>query len=155
MAPERRWTKSMRQAWEFALSTIERGLSGAAGLREYREGGGRIRTQSWYELVRLARRAYEMPEVLPRLPPEIPLPASAFTEVDYDYHRKYLVVAEWKGIHPETGEVVSGLVGVESDILLTLEEWESALEERAFEAEYAAPEAPFELGRMWFYRRAR
>ena len=153
MAPERYWTKAMRQAWEFALSTVERGLSGAAGLREYREGGGKIRTADWYTIMREARRAYELPRVIPRLPTTAPLPSSAYVETEYDYHRKYIAVAEFTGYNPQTGEKFTGLVSVESNISLSLPEWQQALISRAIEGESIDPNKPQILERVWFYRR--
>lgn len=40
-----------------AIRTVKEGLSGRAGLRAFRDGGGRINDSTWFKLVGQARRA--------------------------------------------------------------------------------------------------
>lgn len=153
MPAEVRWTSAMRQTWGYVLSGIEGGLSGAENLRQYRAGGGAIRTQDFYSLRRSATEAYGTQDRAAGLPADMPIPGVAHTGVDWDYGKEYVVVAEMKGTDPVTGDHVTREITSMSDETHTLSEWEGAIMERNEDAEDASRTETPEIGRLWFYIR--
>lgn len=144
----------MREAWTYVLSSVSRGLSGAEGLRQYRAGGGAIRTQDWYTLRRTAQAAFQEAEAISVRPRGLPVPPEAFTETDWDYRQNFVSIIEVVGRDRVTGARVTRTITVESDELLTLEEWaEAGLDIMEAEAENYGIEN-FAIGRMFFYKRA-
>jgi len=128
----------MIDAWRWAVSTIERGLTVREGLSIYRESGFHIATTSWNYLCGKAREAARISGGWERLEPTEILPASAFTEIDIDYERKYVAVAKVRYRSELTGELITKHVTVESDMLMTVDDWK----EEIYEVAGAYPDAP-------------
>ncbi|MEW5992935.1 MAG: hypothetical protein AB1744_00880 [Candidatus Zixiibacteriota bacterium] len=42
------FTRSQELAWDYIRSAVDKGVKASTALREYRAGGGSIRTQDWY-----------------------------------------------------------------------------------------------------------
>jgi len=143
----------MRQTWGYVLSGIESGLSGAESLLQYRAGGGHIRTQDFYNLRRSGIEAYGTQERVAGLPGEMPIPGVAHTDIDWDYGKEYVCVAEMKGTDPVTGDHVTREITSLSSETHTLSEWEGAIMERNEDAEDASRTETPEIGRLWFYHR--
>jgi len=119
----------MIDAWQYALSSVDRGMTATAGLTDYRSGGGTIRTQDWYSLAGLARETYAQGDLVTGIPFETPIPSQAYTEVEYDYGQKYVTTADVSYIDAASGQVVKRGVTVESDELRTWNEIEAEIAE--------------------------
>jgi hypothetical protein len=100
------WNKNEKTAWDFARSTIERGLTATDGLRMYRESGDPISNESWYALCGQARDAMETGDRLMGLPGEPPIPGAVYTVVDLDLVNKYNVDVTVSYIDAATGQEV-------------------------------------------------
>jgi len=127
--PERRWTQSMVEAWQWAVSSLEQGMTVAEGLASYRAGGGHIATTDWNYIRARAREAASMAEEAQGIIPTEILPESVYTVVDIDYGQKYVAVAEIQYTDAQTGEEVKRHITVESDLALTMEDWQDAIYE--------------------------
>jgi len=118
-----RWTEGMLGAWNYAREAVERGMSGNASLKEFRAGGGHVRTQDWYTLYRGAEDAGYQAEIAARLPQTYTVPGGAFWEVDVKYTSKYQMHYGANTVTDE-GEVITDIWRtVQSDIPLTMTEW--------------------------------
>jgi len=126
-----RWTSAMRQAWSYVVSAVDRDMSPTSALREYRAGGGAIRTQDWYWEYNVAKEAASTFEAIERLPLSFPIPDIAFTTVDMKWARKYNVVADVSWVDAATGETVRQAITVQSDEVIPLEEWDRDIQETA------------------------
>jgi len=109
------WSASMIGAWDYAQSTIARGLTATEGLREYRDGGGSIRNESWYDMTRLARDTVDTGDRVVGQEWETPIPGSVYSVVGDDYGHKYVVVSEVSYTDAATGQTIKRSVTVESD----------------------------------------
>ncbi|MBU1621897.1 MAG: hypothetical protein KJ604_20770 [Gammaproteobacteria bacterium] len=105
----------MTDAWSYTLSAVDRGMTATAGLADYRDGGGVIRTADWYSLTALAREARDAGDLVQGLPFETPIPGQAYATVDLDYGQKYVVTADVNYVDQATGEIVRRTVTVEND----------------------------------------
>jgi len=119
----------MLDAWSYAVSGVERGMTATAGLDDYRDGGGAIRTADWYSLSGLAREARDSGDLVQGLPFETPIPGQAYATVDLDYGQKYVVTADVNYIDQATGEIVRRTVTVENDEQRTWIEIEHEIED--------------------------
>uniref|UniRef100_A0A6M3JS24 Uncharacterized protein n=1 Tax=viral metagenome TaxID=1070528 RepID=A0A6M3JS24_9ZZZZ len=119
----------MLGAWQYAVSTIERGMTATSGLDDFRSGGGAIRTSDWYYLAGQARESQATGDIVQGLPFETPIPGSAYTEVDIDYGQKYVTVADLKYVDVATGEIVRRQVTIERDEISTWNDIEDDIEE--------------------------
>ena len=149
--PEERWTSAMRESWYYALSAVEREMSGATGLLDYRTGGGAIRTSDWYTVYHNAERAYEQGGYPGMAGWDIPLPAAAHEVVDIDYEKEYVAVFEATYQYRVTGEYYTKMITVESRETLSVKEWEELALEVMESEEYAAVPGSVSLGRSWYY----
>ena len=148
-----RWSEAMISAWQYAVSAVNEDLSGAEGLRMYRGGGGAIRTQDWYSLMRNAAGAIEGADAIGAMRSDALVPDMAHTTVDQDFGAKYKVKEEFYGYDPTTGQRVRKVVSVLSDEPLPLDQWrdETSSSALAYGVDVAAESV--ERGRMWFERR--
>jgi hypothetical protein len=102
-------------AWDYVQSAMARGLTSTEGLREYRDGGGSIRNQSWNDLTSLARDTVDTGDRLVGQEFETPIPGSVYSIVGDDYGHKYVVVSDVSYTDAATGQTVKRTVTVESD----------------------------------------
>jgi len=118
-----RWTSAMRQAYVFVRQSHALELSGAEALRQFRAGGGHIRTQDWYTLRRGAEDAATSAEIIKRLPGDMSPPLDWLPEVDFAFQRKY--VMRVKANVMDAGGIVLTDVWrtIESDVNLSIDEW--------------------------------
>jgi len=149
--PERRWSPSMMQAWPWAVSSLEQGLTVAQGLAEYRAGGGHIATTDWNYLRARAREAAVSSEQADQFPFTEILPESIYTHVDIDYGQKYVAIADVSYRDPVTGETVTRSVTVESDYSLSMDDWTDAIVETSLTYGVEGGFAGVSVDRVWFY----
>jgi len=118
-----RWTSAMRQAYVYVRQGYQLELSGAETLRQYRAGGGAIRTQDFYALRRGVVDAAINAEMIQRLPGDMSPPPDWLPEVDFDFQRKY--VMRVKANVMDMGGIVLTDVWrtIESDVNLSIDEW--------------------------------
>jgi len=105
----------MVKAWQYAVSSVERGMTATDGYLDYEAGGGKIRTKDWYYLTREAKGAASRGEIVADLPFEQPIPSSAYTTVDMDYGQKYVVIQTATYTDVKTGERVTRDITLEYD----------------------------------------
>jgi len=151
--PEQRWTVAMRESWQYALEAVETGLSGSAALRAFREGGGAIRTQDWYQLYRWAGDVMRSTEQADLYPRHRDLPESVFVPTDIDYREEYIVVAEVRWYDPATGRYVTRHVSAQDEYHKPVMDWISHLDVTLSRYGKSFADADVSLGRMWFLHR--
>lgn len=117
----------MREAVQYVHQGQNLGLSGSESLRQYRAGGGTIRTQDWFQLQRNAAVAEGYSEYIPRLRQEMTIPKAWGEVEDLGYAQKYIMKYELDVVDA-FGKVHSGVKRyVESDESLTMSEWSNEL----------------------------
>ena len=141
----------MLGAWQYAVSTIERGYTATFGLEDFRSGGGSIRTQDWYYLTGQARESQASGDLVQGLPFETPIPGQAYTEVEIDYGQKYVAVADLRYVDVATGEVMRRTITVENDQVQSWPDIEDAIDDVAAAYGVVGGTAGVEILRTRFY----
>jgi len=141
----------MIQAWDWAVSSLERGLTVAQGVAEYRAGGGHIATSDWNYLRARAREAAATSEEAETLPFTDILPESVYSHVDIDYGQKYVGVATVSYRDATTGETVKRHVTVESDYSLSMDAWTDNIVEATVGYNVEGGFAGVSVDRVTFY----
>jgi hypothetical protein len=118
----------MIEAWRYASSTIEHGMTATAGLADYRGGGGSIRTQDWYTLTTLAKDAEAHGNLIQGQPWDTPIPEAAYTQVDIDYEKEFVAVADIAFTDMIEQELVRRQITVEFDEEKTWDEIEEDIQ---------------------------
>ncbi len=127
------WTPSQKQAWSYIESGMNRGLTQTEALREYRVGGGKIRTQSWGELWHRASEGQEEWGKLYQLKSSDVVPESMYTKVDIAFQEKYVMTFQID-IRTDYDEIKHNIIRqVESSHRLTVEQWISAAKEAMYD----------------------
>lgn len=122
------WSDSMIQAQQYVRSAVATPLSGAEGLRQYREGGGAIRTQDWYSVWRETASAFELRETISTLPEEYTIPQSWMEPTGMRFRERFIYQAEVITVDAEGGRLSGEWYTVESAQPLTITEWQADLE---------------------------
>jgi hypothetical protein len=142
--------ESIAQAFRFAWSAASQGLSQAAGLRQYREGGGEIRTLEWNRLFRAGFEAVGQREDVRSVPLHWQIPEKLFVkpEAAIDWTSKYNFIAEVKYFNTATQAWETKHIQAGFDELPTHAEWRAeAL--RRMQQEEASPAFDIERGVSW------
>ena len=143
-----RWTKSQKMAAGFSWSAASKGLSQAAGLAEYRAGGGAIRTADWNELFRSSFAIVGWREDIATVPLHWQIPERMFETQDIDWTSKYNFIAEVKYFNTATQAWETKHIQAGFDELPTHAEWRAeAL--RRMQQEEASPAFDPERGVHW------
>jgi hypothetical protein len=117
------WGQSQRMAWGYVRAGVDSDLSATGALREYRSGGGAIRTQDWYDLWNKAEAAGDAWDKVSYLTPSDSVPESMFEMTDIKFEQKYVMNVNLTGITVQ-GETITEMYRyVESDERLTKQEW--------------------------------
>jgi len=132
---------------------VDEDLSGAESLKMYRDGGGSIRTQDWYTLMRSSYQAVEAADSIGMMRSDAPIPEMAYTTVDQAFSGKYKVKEEFFEYDPITGERERKVVGALSDETLSLDEWRNETGGSALQYGMDITSENVSRGRMWFERR--
>lgn len=152
--PERPWTNAMMQAWQWAQRAVNEGLSGAAGLRAFREGGGSIRTQDWYRLVRWAGETSMTPSEEAEYMPEVSLPQSVYAPTPFNIREPYKMIAEVKFFNPATGQRDTMTVSCLDTETKSLDMWNAHLDVVLSNYGLSLETEGVEVSHRWFYKRA-
>lgn len=117
------WSQSQKDAWAYVRKGVAEGLSGRAALRQYRAGGGHIGNEYWFSLYKTAFNAEGWKNSIKEIPPTYNIREEMFTPTDLDYREKYIIQAEVSGYSEELGKRVKKWVTVESDHIMTKQQW--------------------------------
>ena len=142
--------ESQARAFRFAWSAASEGLSQAAGLRQYREGGGAIRTLEWNALFRSAFQVVGSREDVASVPLHWQIPESMFVQPphDIDWTSKYNFIAEVEYFNLVTQQWETKHIQAGFDELPTHAEWRADALRRMAEEE-TCPRADWEKGITW------
>ncbi len=133
MATDDFWSPSQRQAWQYVTSAYDQGMTQTEALRQYRQGGGAIRTQSWGELWHRYDTGSDGWGSIYQYGSTDVLPASVFTQVGIRYRERYTMQFT-ATVRDEMGNVVHSVYRqVSSDRLLTVGEWQRGAAESLLE----------------------
>jgi len=117
------WTASQENAFGFVRRSVSEGLSGRAGLKEYRAGGGRIGNENWFALYKSAFNMDGWKETIKQVPMTYNVRETMFTDVDFDFREEYVMQMNVTGFSEELGMNVTKWVTVESPSIITKQEW--------------------------------
>jgi len=126
-----RWSTAMTGNWGYVLEGLEEGLSGAESLRQFRAGGGSIRTQDWYYLRRVGTEMSTQSRRAEGWEDTLTLPESVYTEVDQNFRRDYKATATIRGYNTVTGRMETRKYSVSDDQSLSPTEWMDAIVDQA------------------------
>ena len=144
---------SLKYAWQWAASSIQHGLSGAEALRQYRAGGGTIRTEWWYESLRTIQGAIEAGGRMVNIPSPLPVPAVVFETSPFQTREKFFIHAQVSGIDTIIDERTTRWVTAESDLEMTNSDWENALRKAATYGAQGTRMAEVEIGARQLFQR--
>lgn len=123
------WSKSQREAYGFIRRAVDEGLSATYALGQFREGGGSIRNQWWYELYRETFANIGWRETIEELPDSYTISEKMYRQVDWDLREKYAVMGKVRGWSEELGQYIEKWVTVESDRPLTKGEFRGYMQQ--------------------------
>ena len=126
------WTQSQKVAFGAIQRGASEGMTATAALTEYRAGGGAIRDSSWYSLYRETFAQVGTREKVKDIPYTYTVPASMYQEVDWDTREKYVMQMEVSGYSAELDKRITTWVTVETDKLITKNEYRSAAQDAVF-----------------------
>ena len=66
--PQAQWSPSQKNAFGFVRRAVSEGLSGRAGLRAFRAGGGHIGNEYWFSLYKTAFNVEGWKETIKQVP---------------------------------------------------------------------------------------
>lgn len=147
------WPKSVNVAWEFVLRGAKEGLTATEALRQYRDGGGAIRNQYWYDAWNSAKEVDEIGRQIDALPDYYQVNPYLATDSPFDWRQEWIMQIEVFGEDPETQERYTRWVTVESDEALTKGEYLDLAQEAI---DYTPGSIPFQIiesSDFIFYRR--
>jgi hypothetical protein len=120
------WSEGEINAWQWVQSANKIGLSATAALREYREAGGKIRTQEWYSSWNRYESGAAQWGRLYQFSQTETVPASLFLQVPTQYRERYTMTFT-ATVRDTEGRVVRDMKRqVSSDRLMSSAEWQSA-----------------------------
>lgn len=117
------WSKSQKLAFAFVRRAVSDGLSGREGLKQYRGGGGKIGNEYWFSLYKTAFNVEGWKETIKQVPMTYNVMDNMFTPSDLDWRREYVMQMEVSGYSEELGMRVKRWVTVETDNIITKQEW--------------------------------
>ena len=126
MTLPRLWPKSINVAWEYVLKAAKEGLTATEGLRQYRDGGGAIRNQYWYDAYNEAQVVDEIGQQIVDLPNYYQVNPYLATDSPFAWRQEWVMQMEVHGNDPETNEAYTRWITVESDNPLTKEDYGEA-----------------------------
>lgn len=121
--PRAQWSASQETAFGFVRRSVSDGLSGRAGLRAYRAGGGHIGNENWFALYKSAFNIDGYRETIKQVPMTYNVRDTMFTDVDMDFREEYVMQMKVRGYSEELGMTVTKWVTAESDKIITKQEW--------------------------------
>lgn len=135
---ELNWTSSQKRAYSFVTSAVNRGMSARSAVKEYRAGGGSIGNVQWFSIYKTAFNAFGWKETVQEVPPTYIVRKEMFTPTGLDFREEYILQAKVSGWSEELQQNVTKWVTVESDKLLTKQEWLWGLQQ-AVDASLGSP----------------
>ena len=149
------WTNAQRQAWDYVKAGQGQDLGQTAALREYRAGGGEIRTADWGELWHRYDEGAAQWDRLYQFGSSDTVPASLFNVVDINYAQRYTMTFK-ATIRDPDGQIVHDVYRqVESDTRLTVAQWQDAAAQTLLDDPSQYSEAVLEIGEIEFFEAAR
>jgi len=123
------WSQSQRMAWQYVKTALDAGLSQSEGLRQYRAGGGEVRTAWWNQLYHQASTAAEAWTEISYLGPTDAIPERLFEPVNINFMRDYVMSFSITG-RTASGESTGEFYRyVQSNRRLTWQEWLAAVDQ--------------------------
>ena len=147
------WTNSQRQAWDYVKKAENGGMGQTEALRQYRAGGGAIRTSSWGELWQRYNTGSDAWDRLSQFKSSDTVPSSLFTQVGINYAERYTMTftATVRGV---SGDLIHNVHRqVSSDRQLTVSQWQSAAGETMIEDPSILTEEVVSVTDVNFYER--
>ncbi len=117
----------MHNYWQYALKAVNEELSGNAGLRMLRAGGGEIRRQDWQSLMRWANTAYDRADAAEDFWRAIELPEDVYAPTSFQLREEYKMTAEVRYWNPTAGKYERHWYSVADTQSKSRELWMSAL----------------------------
>lgn len=117
------WSASQKTAFAFVRRSVSEGMSGRAGLKAFRAGGGHIGNEYWFSLYKTAFNIDGWKESIKQVPMTYNVRENMFTHTDFDFREEYVVQMKVTGYSEDLGQRVTKWVTVESDHIMTKQEW--------------------------------
>lgn len=147
------WTNAQRFAWDYVKSGFDNDYTQSGALKEFRAGGGKIRTSDWGELWHRYDEAAASWERLYQFGQNDVVPESLFAEVNINYQQKYIMTFK-ADIRTPKGSIVHDIYRqVESDRKMTLGEWQQAALELIIEDPTSQGTEILEMRDVEFFKR--
>lgn len=148
------WTGAQRFAWEFVKAAYNDDYNMSAALREFRSGGGHIRTGDWSELWHRYTDAAATWERLYQFGDQDVVPESMHAIVNINYQQPYVMTFK-ADIRTPDGKILHDVNRqVESDRRMTMAEWQQGALELIMEDPSTPGTQILEMREVEFYKRS-
>lgn len=117
------WSASQKNAFAFVRRAVGDGMSGRAGLKEYRSGGGKIGNEYWFSLYKTAFNISGNRDTIKQIPMTYNVRDTMFAHTEFDFREQYVMQMEVTGYSTELEQRVTKWVTVESPQVITKQEW--------------------------------
>ncbi len=122
------FTQAQKLAWDWVVSAVDEGMSAAAALRDYREGGGAIRTQDWYRLYNQQVSYGEEWSKQSHFRTNETYPEDMWGEAPRNFSNRYVGEVEFQKRNLLTGELETTFRYIEADYRMSFDEIRTNLE---------------------------
>lgn len=118
-----KWSPSQKTAFAFVRRSVSEGMSGRAGLKAFRAGGGHIGNEYWFSLYKTAFNIDGWKETIKQVPMTYNVRENMFTKTNFDFREQYVMQMKITGYSEDLGQRVTKWVTVENDKIITKQEW--------------------------------
>ncbi len=132
------FTEAQTAAWDWLRSLAEEEYTASAGLKAYREAGGRIRTQDWYRTYNSYTAYQEIWATLDTFTLQETIPERFWLPAPRAFQETYVAEAEIALRNNFTGELQRTFRYIESPFRMSQSELEASLQEIG--TDYPGPE---------------
>lgn len=118
------FVEKIKSAWGYIESAVSSGLDRAGSFVQYVSGGGEVDRTDWfrgYDVVKEGETGWDR---LPYVPKSYVVGEQFANESPFDWRQQYVMKMKLSVKDLQTGEFSERWVTVESDELMTMEEWE-------------------------------
>lgn len=142
------WTQSQKRAFSYIRKGVSEKLSATGALKQYRSGGGQIGNELWYGLYKETFNQEGWKDTVQDIPRTYMVTEKMHQETDWDFREEYIMQMQVTGYSEEIGQRITKWVTVESDKLLTKQEWRWNAQ---IAVDNLAGSIPFKIDRVYEY----
>ena len=148
----RGWTSTVRQAWQWVKSGLERAMGRGEAKEQYVEGGGEVEPGEWEDAWQKGERLFAEGKAIGEFEGSAVIPRFMYEVVDIDYAGTFHMTAEVGYFDTSTQTWEEKWVSTNLNELASRDDWDMALIDALLDTE-TSPDIDWELGiSIWGYK---